>query len=258
MRRFGTFLLPVLVVAASAPALAADMGFGRAPAVIGERGPLEEEIGTGWYLRGDIGYSQAQAPSLNIGATGFSGIGKGGNFVYGGGFGYKFNEWLRADVTLDQIAGYGLKRQVGSIACFGTDTCAVNRKLDGTVMPILANAYLDLGNWGGFSPYVGGGIGAARMRTSGTLTYTDTTGNSFNTMVDSGVKWSPAFAAMAGLAVDLGSGIQLDAGYRYLWISQGTTGVMGQGGTGGAVPMGVELKNSGFHQARIGLRYFVN
>jgi opacity protein-like surface antigen len=153
---------------------AADMPWGRGPAVISERGPAEVEIGTGWYLRGDIGFSRATAPSMTLGATSFTGVGRDGAFVYGGGFGYKFNEWLRADLTVDQISSYGLKHRIGSVGCFGVDTCTVDQKFDGKVVPVLANAYLDLGKWWGFTPYVGGGAGVARMRTGGVFAYTDT------------------------------------------------------------------------------------
>jgi opacity protein-like surface antigen len=259
MRHLRTLLLACVAVTSPGLAGAADMPWSHGPAVISDRPPQEEEIGTGWYLRGDIGWAKATAPSFDMGANRFSSVGRDGSFIYGGGFGYKFNEWLRADLTVDQIASYGMKRGIGSVGCFGIDTCSVGRGFDGSVIPILANAYLDLGNWGGFTPYVGGGIGAARMRASGTFTYTDPTlATTVTTMADSGVKWSPAFAAMAGLAVDLGSGIQLDAGYRYLWLSNGSTGVLTQGNALGVVPGTVEFKNSGFHQARVGLRYFVN
>lgn len=259
MRRLRSSLLAFLAIAAPGVAVAADMPWGRGPTVISERSPYQEEIGTGWYLRGDIGYSKAQAPSFTMGATSLGSAGRDGSFVYGGGFGYKFNEWLRADLTVDQIESYGMKRRIGSVACFTTDTCTIDSGYGGKVMPVMANAYVDFGNWGGFSPYVGGGLGAARLISSGSFTYTDTTtAATVTTYASGGSRWSPAFAAMAGLTIDLGSGIQLDAGYRYLWLSEGSTGVIAQSGAGASVPSTVEFRNNGFHQARVGLRYFVN
>ena len=259
MRHVRSLLLVCIATAVPNLASAADMPWGRAPTVISERGAPEEEIGSGWYLRGDIGYARAAAPSLDLGTTHFSNVGRDGAVIYGGGFGYKFSEWFRADLTVDQISSYGLRSRIGSVPCFWGGTCSVDRKFDGAAMPILANAYVDFGNWGGFSPYVGGGVGVARMRASGTFTYTEPTlGVGVRTMADSGVRWSPAFAAMAGLAIDLGSGVQIDAGYRYLWLSEGSTGAMTQSGAAGVVPGTAELKNTGFHQARVGLRYFVN
>ena len=259
MRHLRIPLLAFAVIAAPASAVAADMPWGRGPAVISERGPVEEEIGTGWYLRGDIGFSRATAPSVTMGAATFNDAGHNSAPVYGGGFGYRFTDWLRADLTVDQIASYGLKHRLGTVGCFIVDACTVDRRFDGTVVPVLANAYLDLGNWAGFTPYVGGGVGAARLRASGSFTYTDlSTAATLTTRSSVDAKWSPAFAAMAGLAVDLGAGIKLDAGYRYLWLSEGTSGTMSQIGNAGLVPTTVELKNSGFHQARVGLRYSLN
>lgn len=258
MRSFRSVCLSALVLAAPAVAVAADMPWGRGPVVIGERSPQELEIGTGWYLRGDVGYSKATAPSMTLDTDRFTGIGRNGAFAWGGGFGYKFNDWFRADLTVDQISSYGLKRRIGSLTCFTTDTCSVDGNYDGTVMPIMANGYIDLGGWHGFSPYIGGGVGAARLKSSGTLTYTDSSAVTYVTSVDRGAKWSPAFAAMAGFTIDIGSGLQLDAGYRYLWLTDGSTGPMTQVGGGSGLPSTLDYKNTGFHQGRVGLRYFVN
>jgi len=259
MRRLRTSFFVLSAVVLPEIAMAADMPWGRGPTVIPDRSPIEEEIGSGWYLRGDIGWSKATAPSFTMGTAQFGKVGRDASFVAGGGFGYKFNEWLRADLTVDQIRGYGLKSRIGSVGCFGLDTCTISSDYSGTVMPVLANAYVDFGGWHGFSPYLGGGIGAAKLKSSGSFTYTDTTtALTATTYADGGSRWSPAFAAMAGLSIDLGSGIQLDAGYRYLWVTEGSTGNVAQSGAFGLVPGGVEFKNNGFHQARVGLRYFVN
>ena len=257
MRRFRTSFCALLAVTLPSVAIAADMPRGRGPVVIGESDSYSEEIGTGWYLRGDVGYSKATDASLTIGAQRFDGVGRGGTTIYGFGFGYKFNDFLRADLTIDQIATLDLKKRVGSVGCFGTDTCTIDRSFDGSVTPVLANAYVDLGNWSGITPYVGGGIGGALIRGRGTFTYTDiTSGGTVTTTAEGGKTWSPAFAAMGGVAVDLGAGLTLDAGYRYLWLSHGT-GPIAQQGSFGAVPASVDYRSSGFHQARLGLRYYV-
>lgn len=259
MRAFRSCLLAALAVAVPGVAIAADMPYGRGPAVIGETSQLEEEIGTGWYLRGDIGYGRTVGSTFTLGASDYSAAGRNGGFAFGGGFGYKFNDWFRADLTVDHLTSYGLKRRLGSVTCNTTDTCTIDRGYDGTVTPIMANAYLDLGNWSGFSPYVGGGVGAAQMRAGGSFAYTDTTtAGVVSTSVTTQSKWTPALAAMAGLTVDLGSGIQLDAGYRYLWLTDGAMGVRAQNGAGTAVPATADFRMDGIHQARVGLRYFVN
>ncbi len=103
MRLYGSSLLTVLAVLVPGVAAAADMGWGRGPVVVGEQAPYEEQIGTGWYLRGDLGYSHTNAPRADFDTMSLTGVKGGGAFVIGGGFGYKFSEYFRADVTVDQI-----------------------------------------------------------------------------------------------------------------------------------------------------------
>ncbi len=123
-------------------------------------------------------------------------------------------------------------------------------------MPVLANAYIDLGNWYGVTPYVGAGAGFAWMRTSGALGYLQNGNASWVAYQTERQTTSPAFAAMAGLSVDLGSGFQLDAGYRYLWVTS-NSGPAFTTVAGATAPTNLDLRNTGFHQARVGLRWFV-
>src|SRR5215510_9043121 len=80
----------------SVAARAADM-----PPIIQQAPLAVEEFGSGWYLRGDIGY-RINRPS-NIwwwgGDTVFDGPIEN-NVTVGGGIGLK-SRWLRADVTVD-------------------------------------------------------------------------------------------------------------------------------------------------------------
>jgi opacity protein-like surface antigen len=259
MRLFASTLLTTLALVAPGAAVAADMGYARGPAVISERPSTEEEIGTGWYLRGDIGFSKSTWQSVTTGGREFSDVTGKGSPVWGGGVGYKFNEWLRADVTVDHMSTLGLKSGLGSMGCFGTDTCTVSRRGDGRITPLLANAYFDMGNWYGFTPYVGAGAGVAWMKYDpGRMSFIGAANGATYATTDGFQKTTPALAAMAGLAVDLGSGITLDAGYRYLWLKDGSTGTRALLGGGAGIPGSVETRNYGFHQARVGLRYYVN
>src|SRR5581483_2765490 len=65
--------------------------------------PAPVEFG-GWYLRGDIGISNQNVKRLESPAPGFDTspvINKGFDSagIYDVGIGYKFNNWLRVDVT---------------------------------------------------------------------------------------------------------------------------------------------------------------
>ena len=67
--------------------------------------PPVEDFG-GWYLRGDIGFSNQKVKNVldtnsaaynNVAVTQTSSFGSAG--IFGVGVGYQFNNWFRADVT---------------------------------------------------------------------------------------------------------------------------------------------------------------
>jgi opacity protein-like surface antigen len=70
-----------------------------------------------------------------------------------------------------------------------------------------------LGEWAGFTPYVGGGIGAANLRINdyavpGLILYP--------AQVSSVSHWNLSWAVMAGVAYRISPKLVLDVGYRYL------------------------------------------
>jgi opacity protein-like surface antigen len=251
-----------------------------------------EEIGTGWYLRGDVGYSRGTKPSIsywpNDGLTALSNGRLEDNGIIGLGFGYKFNEWLRTDVTVEHLR-QGVKwDRVGDCYGFGNG-CPTYASNNGTlaITPVLANLYVDLGNFGGITPYIGAGVGFATVAASqagwrGAETATSIPGDSYSTYefsYEGYTSISLAAAGMAGFSWDLGSGFQLDLGYRYLWVQKARGGITRSRTTtitnpdpnanpaveGGTVVnefvsedgSGVRYKDLGLNQVRIGLRYFV-
>lgn len=284
MRLFRSVLLTTLAVAAPAAALAADMGYGRGPSLISEPRSTEEEIGTGWYLRGDIGYALSNKPKVSFtdASTRLSNATADNAMTFGGGFGYKFDNF-RVDLTADAINN----RKVGwnrSAGCYGLP-CLGGAPNVGkqTFTAILANAYYDVGQWAGLTPYVGAGIGVAyggmaidgyvSPNSSSTLP-SDTYTNYYYSSHQAN-RFSLAAAAMAGASYNLGGGIMLDAGYRFLWVDNSASGQMsyksttvtnpdidGKGGgtvvTGGQAYGRVKFEDLKFQQFRVGLRYFVN
>src|SRR3981189_3914916 len=87
----------------SSVAFAADMPSIAPPPPMSYAPPPVEDFG-GWYLRGDIGFSNQRVKKLDWFSyptllslnqnTGFDTAG-----IFGIGVGYQFNNWLRADVT---------------------------------------------------------------------------------------------------------------------------------------------------------------
>ena len=276
--------------AGSAPlaAHAADMSF--TPPIIAEEA-IPQEIGSGWYLRGDVGYSVAAKPSISFPAdqtVGLSNVRTSNQPVFGIGVGYKFNEWLRADVTADFLSDRKINwSRTGG--CYGMVSCPsdVSNSATQSMYPFLANLYLDLGNYAGFTPYVGGGLGVAFIRTRqanySQAAFADATpGATYIAANDitfaTKERFSFAAAAMAGFSYDLGSGIALDAGYKYLYLDKSdaapgretiTTVTNANpnanpataGSTSTRVvdaPGAVQFRDHTFHQFRVGLRYYLN
>ncbi len=171
------------------PAVAADFK----PYAPPEPPPVEEPVewGSGWYLRGDIGWQNVQLPAV----TGDFGTIKGiDNIVSGGlGGGYQFNDWLRADLTVDRSV-FRMNRGLDTVWCpYGsvglfrqdadgnetpagvfanpTETCTPRAKGTLNRTSFLVNGYLDLGHYWGFTPYVGAGLGASYNQSSSSLIY---------------------------------------------------------------------------------------
>ena len=155
--------------------------------------PAEEPVewGSGWYLRGDIGWQNVQLPAVTGEFATMRGV---DNIVSGGlGGGYQFNDWLRADVTVDRSV-FRMNRSLATVWCpyaasglftqdasgndvpvgiFAnpSDTCTPQSKGTLNRTSFLLNGYLDLGHYWGFTPYVGAGLGASYNQASSSLIY---------------------------------------------------------------------------------------
>ncbi len=331
-------------LALAAPAQAADLFDSAAPASFPEsQAPTTVEIGSNWYLRGDIGVSFDDAPSVSfssIAGPHADGSGKPIPAVTGPnalttdfdgtvGFGYRFSDFLRFDATWDYRTGPGanssstvwcpyalypvVRTPSGTIEsipglpaaltqhqispteavnlanAFGLgyfaspkDTCNGVMTLRQHTNTFLANAYVDIGTWNGFTPYVGGGLGLNVLYGSGGLNYFETAnGNPYaadltgyqlawvnangypltpqpaiafnqqnwNRTIDS-TTYGLAWALMAGVSYQFTPSIAIDIGYRYL--NGGSTKTLLN------VQTGTTLKQSNVsQQVRVGVRYLI-
>ena len=121
---------------------------------------------SGWYLRGDIGFSNQQVGSLfNANYSRFSSvdnIDKGFDAapLFGLGVGYNINNWLRVDVTGEYRARanfHGL--DIGHTPGQDWPDRYTGSKYEWT---FLLNGYVDLGTWWNFTPFLGAGVGFSR------------------------------------------------------------------------------------------------
>jgi len=160
----------------------------------------KQEFGTGWYLRGDVSWSRDNVPALFADGN-LANAPKARNMWAASiGFGYKINNWLRTDLTLDyrqakatsmtsantfacplEVRGMyqenpdGSRTNIGIFAVENQCRSTQNARLQRGAL--LANAYLDLGTWSGVTPFVGAGIGVAYGRIRATYDWIDTANN---------------------------------------------------------------------------------
>ena len=129
-----------------------------------------------WYLRGDVG----------VGLSGFAVWEDEIAIAAGAGFGYNYNDMFRTDVTFDAAIDY-------EAPIFG-----VNASLD--TYSAMVNGYWDI-PMGGFTPYLGAGVGYGWAEASAAGVSAD----------EDGV----AVAGMAGVSFDMTQSSALDIGYKY-------------------------------------------
>lgn len=250
----------VAFAATALPGHAADypLRASREPPPFEEPHAIPAELGTGWYLRGDVGYIDYDKPREARGysqGVPFDTIKLRETASVGGGIGYAFNGMFRADVTVDyrtEAPIKALSSGTNYVEGFSTDSL----KLESTTA--LVNAYLDLGNWSGITPYVGAGVGvsynvldsySSRVTCFTALCRASFSGESVPH--PGGEKTSFAWAVMAGAAIDVGSGFKIDVGYRYLQLGESQTKRDAEG-------FGIKLKPLDAHEARVGVRYMID
>jgi opacity protein-like surface antigen len=230
-----------------------------------------------FYVRGDIGIGQHDS-----GAVSQAELAKNrGSFIsqsigdaetLGAGIGVQINHRFRLDVTGEYRSSAEIKAMDnlrGTLAA-PAGTLQANTLYQGELSAYvgLLNAYYDVFNWRGFTPYIGGGIGAAHLRMRDVTTTSSATFTGVNP-ADSQVQLTAgtarpnsetnfAWALMAGTSYDLSSNAKLDIGYRYLNMGSGiavATGLIDcRCGTTGSP---LKLSDLEAHEVRIGVRWML-
>ena len=241
--------LPIFALAALAfgsPGLAAHAA-DLPPAPILED---DEELGSGWYLRGDAGGldTMVSRRSRDRGDVGLSSLVNGrldGAAIVGAGLGYQFSPWFRADLTIDhrfEASFSGTRLAAGG--AYATD------RADADATTFWLNGYVDLPLWNGITPYLGAGIGVSR---AGFHRYerqiSDANGVSPALVLPSQDETLLAWALMGGVAFDLSAKFKLDLAYRYSRLDGGVF-------DGRNTP--VRPRQIGAHEFRIGARYMLD
>lgn len=215
----------------SQAALAADLpSISPPPPLLYAPAPIAEDFG-GWYLRGDIGQTTttgklhyAALDTLPAGSVVQQGQGFTGGTSFGVGAGYQFNGWLRADITGE----FRSKVAFAGVDFISFPTNAIGDSYYGghSSWVGMVNAYADLGTWWCVTPFVGFGVGAARITTAG---FTDTGaipgGGAALYFAQGATTTNFAWAAHAGLAYKVSNNFTVELAYRYLDLGTAVHGV---------------------------------
>lgn len=208
----------------------------------------DEAIGSGWYLRGDVGLLDPTISrrSRDIGADSLSALVNGRldrTGVIGAGIGYQFSPWFRADVTVDhrfEATFRGTR--------FSTSTAYALDRAEFDATTFLINGYVDLPLWHGITPYLGVGTGLAQTRFGGRTL--DVVGPSLDVpIVPSREETLLAWAVMGGIAFELTTNLKIDLGYRYSRLD---------GGGFDRWNAPIRPRHVSAHEFRVGARYMLD
>ena len=177
--------------------------------------PVPVEYGSNWYLRGDLGWNFFTTPNASIPTIGkMTNESLSSNGLAGLGFGYQFTNNFRMDWTLDyEWPGNFQGRLTCPAPCGGGGKIVSNQFAKISAWSTLVNAYVDLGTYGGFTPYAGGGIGAAQLTTTDVHFHnSDGVSGKWN----GGSQWNLAWALTAGVSYAMSKNWLVDVNYRFL------------------------------------------
>src|SRR6195952_2333270 len=246
----------------SSAAFAADMAIAPPPPMYSPP-PVVEDFG-GWYLRGDIGFSNQRVERLNnvLDSVGSPTSGQNNSFgtagIFGLGTGYKFNNWFRADVTGEYRGNsqfFGTDALTYAGPSYGTDTYHATK----SEWVVLGNAYVDLGTWWCMTPFIGAGVGGARVSINN---FTDQSiannGDGALPGLASGAntsKWNLAWALHAGVAYKVSPNFTIELAYRYLDMGDGLTGDLRTFDGTNNINNPMTFKNITSHDLKLGVRW---
>lgn len=213
------------------------------------------EIGSGWYLRGDVGYAFSHPFEHQIASAGTTTFNSDSSLFTGSiGMGYHLNDYLRVELNggilptnkfgdhalvPDGCAGHrNVLTIVGTTTIISavpdTEDCESTNRGTNKGYSVMANGYVDLGTYVGLTPYIGGGIGLAYNKYFKTMgerkcveVATDSSGAGgffcddpagYKGVEDSEAKFNLAYSIGAGLSYQVSKNVSVDLGYEYFSI----------------------------------------
>jgi opacity protein-like surface antigen len=210
--------------------------------------PIVEYHPPAYYARVDCAYAFMQVPDMIVGSLREHYVQKNGGHIKikdgwacGLGLGFRAYENVRFDLTVEHRGKFEVDG-VRDPAVAGS----LSQQTHVSSWVGLANIYYDVGNYYGFTPYVGAGMGFAHNRIYDSVVPS----SGFTTVGDSNTDF--AWALMAGTSYDIDEDLALDIGYRYINFGGAASANYSTAGTN-TTP--VEVDNLDAHEIRVGLRY---
>jgi opacity protein-like surface antigen len=276
-------ILPALaaVLLATMPGQAADYD----PPIVVDEAPefVPVEVGSGWYLRGDVGYSVNKPYDYFQVPPGFTSSESPVSASVG--MGYHFTDYFRGELNFGLLPTSKFSDDFLT-TCEGTQTVTVtnpdgsstvasgrrNRDCEASnagsnkAYNMMANAFVDLGTYSGFTPFIGGGVGVAYSTyrlAAGSRNCVDQSSTVGNTttifecddpsVYEGGVtserQYNFAYSLGAGVNYRFSRNASVDLGYEYFAVPQAK--YVSLDGTGAPViNEGID-----YHQVKLGLRY---
>jgi opacity protein-like surface antigen len=246
---FAAILLPTVAFAADPPPPPPNI-------------PPPVEYGSSWYVRIDGGLKWYRDPVITFSepTLGYDVPGAGEminesisrSWLIGIGIGFQLSNHLRFDFTFDhEFPG----EIYGELEC--PAPCTVDpdpeysiETADLSVSTFLFNTYFDLPMSHGFTPYVGAGVGFARLTTSN-VAFTNpdgTTGTWTGTST-----WNFAWALMAGVEKEIDENWSIDASYRFVHLGDAQS-ITTLGPTSDTP---INYTNISAHEFRLGVRFSI-
>ncbi|MDB5653631.1 MAG: porin family protein [Tardiphaga sp.] len=241
-------------------AVAADMA-SRMPQQYYAPPPPQEDFG-GWYLRGDIGQTNSKGKlHSNVYDTlpansNLAQLGQGfsGGTSYGLGVGYQFNSWFRADITGEYRSKVNFSGS--DFVTFNPGGSLSDTYTGGYSSWVgLVNAYVDLGTWWCITPFIGAGVGAANITTTGITDNGLANGNAGSYFADGASKTNLAWAAHAGLAYKVNNNFTVELAYRYLDMGTAAHGYGRSYDGTNAGPSSFQYRDITSQDVKIGVRW---
>jgi len=213
-----------------------------------------------WYLRGFVGMTNQEVDDITNAAI------RAGTFqieqldfdsapFIGFGAGYIVNDYLRFDGTAEYRGGAefrGLDTYFDPTC--GPGVCTYKHTGVKSEWLLLANGYWDIYTWHGFTPYVGAGVGTARVTLEDFWDVNLVT-NGLH-WADDNSEWNFAWALYAGVGFEIAPNLLFDIGYRYVETGDGVTGPYFTYDPGAPQPQGATtLEDISSHDIMVGLRW---